>query len=69
MNRFRQICTALVLTITIAFSASAGEMHGGRTGEMDGGKTPEIQTVTAGQGAAQATKITLNLLFGMLSLI
>jgi hypothetical protein len=70
--KLRQFCAAFTLTIILACSCFAGEMDttvtvpppspaARITGEMDAGKAGEVST--------SATEITLNLLFGMLSLI
>lgn len=85
MKTLKQVCAALVLTLTLALSAFAGEIQttvvsqppppSTTQGDSSATSTGEIQTTVAGEiqtsitATNPATEIVLNLILGVFSLV
>lgn len=65
MKTLRNLCIAVVLSLTLTPSAIAGEMSTTRTGDMSTGKTGEISTPFTATDIA--IKTALNLYQSMLA--
>lgn len=59
MKTLRQLFAVLMLTLTLTFSAFAGEMSTGRTGEMSTPKTGEMTTGITVTDIAVKTALSL----------